>query len=209
MCVARYDHHCPWTNNCIGAGNHKLFATYLLVSTIGSFAFSKASWNYFSSFASDTLSSDWWILRLIFWAKMVYENAPFVLVISYVVASGFIGISFLTAFQLFNIARNRTTNEYANSWRLEYLQNNPKTVLKDQGILGNCFKFFISPQDPDWYSMSLKQNNTEQVQVNVVGGRRYSMVAPTENVVIEFKQNIEDVRIESDSYVRNSAQPNL
>ena len=28
-CVERYDHHCPWINNCVGIRNHNIFFGYL------------------------------------------------------------------------------------------------------------------------------------------------------------------------------------
>ena len=29
QCVDRYDHHCPWINNCVGIRNHNVFILYI------------------------------------------------------------------------------------------------------------------------------------------------------------------------------------
>nr|XP_017526509.1 palmitoyltransferase ZDHHC12 isoform X1 [Manis javanica] len=33
-CVRRYDHHCPWMENCVGERNHPLFVAYLAVQLV-------------------------------------------------------------------------------------------------------------------------------------------------------------------------------
>ncbi|XP_023586403.1 palmitoyltransferase ZDHHC12 isoform X4 [Trichechus manatus latirostris] len=33
-CVRRYDHHCPWMENCVGERNHPLFVAYLALQLV-------------------------------------------------------------------------------------------------------------------------------------------------------------------------------
>ena len=49
-CVERYDHHCPWINNCVGIKNHNAFMLFLIsMWTKIAFHLIFASWSFIES----------------------------------------------------------------------------------------------------------------------------------------------------------------
>ena len=71
-CIIKMDHHCPWVNNCVGIGNHKLFIVFLfwvnvvcwysLILLVGRFTY---CWSHSAAdktcFAYNTIMSVIWL----------------------------------------------------------------------------------------------------------------------------------------------------
>uniref|UniRef100_A0A0N4ZCC4 Palmitoyltransferase n=1 Tax=Parastrongyloides trichosuri TaxID=131310 RepID=A0A0N4ZCC4_PARTI len=109
-CILRFDHHCPWIGNCIGANNHLQFLMYLLLlifsliviiyGCICNILSMKETYNsIFDVFLCNT-----WIL--------------YVCILSIIIL---IWICIMTYLQIYQIANKLTTNERLNAYKYSYI----------------------------------------------------------------------------------------
>lgn len=111
-CVERYDHHCPWINNCVGVKNHGYFILFL----------STLVFNILSIFVCTIVELPH--LHQTFEVNKDFINVfpksypkyKFVSIIaSYAIAFGtgflLLPINYLFTVQIKNLCMNRTTNE--------------------------------------------------------------------------------------------------
>mmetsp|Transcript_17079 Transcript_17079/g.26423 ORF Transcript_17079/g.26423 Transcript_17079/m.26423 type:complete len:202 (+) Transcript_17079:735-1340(+) len=114
MCVERYDHHCPWINNCVGVNNHQYFIIFLSslwVSNVLVFISSIVGLFYLyelPKLKKNELFYDF-LPEAFALEKWVYEMASLFVI----VLTGFfiLPIGFLFYIQVRNFITNKTTNE--------------------------------------------------------------------------------------------------
>jgi len=176
--------------------------------------FSRCAWRYLNWIVGDDgqrVSSAVWpmdvFLRAFFWIKSCYVRAPFVLALGYFAAAGSLGICLLLLFQLYGIARNRTTNEHSNWWRLEYL----RTENISHGIKGNCLEFWTGIQQPNWYSLVPTTDDAQPIPPH-----HYNVkIAPLQTIVIDVAKPGNNISAPSpierapELRIANSPEPNF
>ncbi|NWI95657.1 ZDH12 palmitoyltransferase, partial [Pitta sordida] len=125
-CVRRYDHHCPWLENCVGERNHPLFIGYLSVQLV------VLLWGGHVAWSGLYFEQSWeWLQHNIFLVL------SFLLIVIFTIV-----VLLLLVSHLYLISCNTTTWEFMSHHRISYLRHSELENPFDQGIILNLWRFF-------------------------------------------------------------------
>ncbi|XP_030817174.1 probable palmitoyltransferase ZDHHC12 [Camarhynchus parvulus] len=133
-CVRRYDHHCPWLENCVGERNHPLFIVYLSVQLVVLLWGGHVAWSglYFEQ------SREWL-------QHNIFLLVSFLLILIFTIV-----VLLLLVSHLYLISCNTTTWEFMSHHRISYLRHSQLENPFDQGIILNLWRFFCSRHLTAW-----------------------------------------------------------
>ncbi|KAK8391811.1 hypothetical protein O3P69_017445 [Scylla paramamosain] len=170
-CIAKFDHHCPWVGNCIGANNLKYFIGYLIM-LCGMSCFMVQGCFYFWNGACSVF-----FLKQGIWSSLgaVCTCEPWV---AWVAANAVLHaawVATLLGCQLYQVLiLGMTTNERMNCYRYKHFQVGKKGEVRSpfhRGVWRNlqdlldwtCFGL-LKPDRTDWLRVYTLAESAEDKQ---------------------------------------------
>ncbi|XP_043325701.1 palmitoyltransferase ZDHHC12 isoform X1 [Cervus elaphus] len=144
-CVRRYDHHCPWMENCVGERNHPLFVAYLALQLV------VLLWALYLAWSGLRFFQPWglWLRS----SGLLF--ATFLLLSLFSLVAGL-----LLASHLYLVASNTTTWEFISSHRIAYLRQRPGNPF-DRGLTRNLAHFFCGWPPGSWETLWAEDEEEE------------------------------------------------
>lgn len=136
-CVRRYDHHCPWMENCVGERNHPLFVAYLALQLV------VLLWGLCLAWSGLRFFRPWGL-----WLRSTGLLFSTFLLLSFFS----LVVSLLLASHLYLVASNTTTWEFISSHRIAYLRQRTSNPF-DRGLTRNLAHFFCGWPSGPWETL--------------------------------------------------------